>query len=351
MHKIAVVGTGDLARAVCYSLAAVATTSVEVVVIGRSAGKTEQLCYIANARAASGGRAGVAFTPFVGDVERPVADVDGALVCASSQSPWERLTAPSAWTALVGRAGFGITLPFQAELALRVGRALPERSWLINGCFPDAVNPLLAALGVPVLCGVGNIALLAASAQAALGLPDQTRLRMLAHHVHLHEPAEGREEVRVWCDDEPVTAPADLLVAQRSAERTELNQITGFAAAVLLDAVLSGTPVETNLPGPLGLPGGYPVRVAGKDIELRLPAGVSRAEAVAFNQRAAVADGVVVDGDRVVFGPAVAEFLPGFAEGFDVGDLPAATARLDALRERLRGEPLAQRRGGVEMPV
>ncbi|MBB5958247.1 hypothetical protein FHS29_004855 [Saccharothrix tamanrassetensis] len=351
MHRIAVIGTGDLARAVCYSLAAVATTSVEVVVVGRSAEKTGQLCYIASARAAAVGRTGVAFTPFVGDVEQPVADVDGALVCASSQSPWERLTAPSAWTALVGRAGFGITLPFQAELALRVGRALPERSWLVNGCFPDAVNPLLAALGVPVLCGVGNIALLAASAQAALGLPDQARLRMLAHHVHLHEPAERAEEVRAWCDDEPISAPGDLLIAQRRAERTELNQIGGFAAAVLLDAVLSGTPIETNLPGPLGLPGGYPVRVSGPAIELRLPAGVSRADAIAFNQRAAAADGVVVDGDRVVFGPALAEFLPEAAEGFDIGDLDGVTARLYALRDRLRGEPPAQQRGGVEMPV
>ncbi len=351
MHRIAVIGTGDLARAVCYSLAAVATTSVEVVVVGRSADKTGQLCYIANARAAAGGRAGIVFTPFVGDVEQPVSDVDGALVCASSQSPWERLTAPSAWTALVARAGFGITLPFQAELALRVGRALPERSWLINGSFPDAVNPLLTALGVPVLCGIGNIALLAASAQAALGLPDQTRLRMLAHHVHLHEPAEGVDEVRVWRDDEPIIAPGELLVAQRTAERTELNQITGFAAAVLLDAVLTGTPVETNLPGPLGLPGGYPVRVAGAAVELRLPAGVDRAEAIAFNQRVAVGDGVVVDEDRVAFGPAVAEYLPGLADGFDIGDLAAATAELDALRERLRGEPPARQRGGVERPV
>ncbi|MEU4445423.1 hypothetical protein AB0K14_26340 [Actinosynnema sp. NPDC050801] len=351
MHKLAVIGTGDLARAVCYSLAAVGRTSVEVVVVGRSVDKVNQLCYVANARAATAGRTGLAFTPFVGDVEPAVADVDGALVCASSQSPWERLTAPSAWTALVGRAGYGITLPFQAELALRVGRALPERSWLVNGCFPDAVNPLLAALDVPVLCGIGNIALLAASAQAALGLPDQGRLRMLAHHVHLHEPADGVDEVRAWHDDEPITAPGELLAAQRNAERTELNQVTGFAAAVLLDALLCGTPVETHLPGPHGLPGGYPVRLEGTAIELRLPAGVSRADAIAFNQRAAAADGVVVDGDRVVFGPEVAEHLPGLADGFRTVDLAAATAELNALRERLRGEPVVQQRGGVEMPV
>lgn len=351
MHRIAVIGTGDLARATCYSLAALCTVPVEVVVIGRAPGKTGRLCAVAGARAAAAGRGDVRFTPFVGQLERPLADVGGALVCASSQSPWERLSAPSAWTELVERAGYGITLPFQAELAARAGRALPTGSWLINGCFPDAVNPLLTALGVPVLCGIGNIALLAAGAQAALGLADQSRLRLLAHHVHLHEPAAGVDELRAWHGGEPVAEPGALVAALRDAERTELNQVTGVAAAVLLGAVLSGTPLAANLPGPLGLPGGYPVTVTGATVELRLPAGVDRADAVAFNQRAAAADGVVVDGDRVVFDPAVAEHLPDLAEGVDLGDFAAAADRLHGLRERLRGQPPARPRSGVEMPV
>ncbi|MEV0678597.1 hypothetical protein AB0I60_18975 [Actinosynnema sp. NPDC050436] len=351
MHRIAVIGTGDLARAVCHSLAVTASVPVEVVVIGRDPLKTGRMCFIANARAAARGRGGARFTPFTGELEQPLAEVAGALVCASSQSPWERLTSPSAWTGLVDRAGYGITLPFQAELALRAGRALPGGAWLVNGCFPDAVNPLLAASGVPVLCGIGNVAALAAGAQVALGLPDQSALRLLAHHVHLHAPAEGQDEVRAWHGGDPVAAPADLVAALRDAERTQLNQITGVAAAALLDAVLTGAVLETNLPGPLGLPGGYPVTVTGASVALRLPAGVGQAEAVAFNQRAAAADGVVVDGGRVVFAPALAEHLPEFADAIAVDDFAVAAARLHGLRERLRGEPPARQRGGVEMPV
>ena len=353
------VGTGGLARAVCYSLAAVATGPAHAIVIGRCPDKATQLCFVANARAAAGGRA-VTFEPAAGEPV-PVLDgverLDGVLVCASSQSPWERLTRPSAWTDLVRRAGFGLTLPFQAELALRVGRSLTDREprpWLVNACFPDAVNPLLAQLGVPVLCGIGNIGLLAASAQAALELPDQRRLRMLAHHLHLHGPAAGEPEALAWLGDEPVDA-ARLLARQRTVDRTELNHVTGHTAALLLDRLVAGAaaePLDTHLPGPLGLPGGYPVCVRGIELDLRLPPGVTRAGAIEFNQRAALADGVVVEAGAQAgvqagtmrFGPAaVAELqtlAPELAGGFAVTELPSATARLRALRDRLRGQAL-----------
>ena len=359
---IAVVGTGGLARAVCYSLAAVITAASglrRVVVIGRRAERVGQLCFVAGARVACGGGA-VRFEPATGEVEAVLAgvpDLAGVIVCASSQSPWERLSSPSAWTDLMQRAGFGLTLPFQAELAARAGRALAGRSprpWLVNACFPDAVNPLLAALGVPVLCGIGNIALLAASAQAELGLPDQSRLRMLAHHLHLHAPAAGEPEALAWLDGEPVDA-APLLAAQRAAERTELNHVTGHAAALLLTSLLDGeaavpthmpTHVPTHLPGPLGLPGGYPVTVRGTELHLRLPPGVSLAEAVEFNQRAALADGAAVEAGHVRFGPAAAEELgrlaPALADGFPPTELPSATAELQALRARLRARPPAR---------
>lgn len=356
---LAVVGTGNLARALCYSLATVRDTAADVVVVGRSEDKARQLCYVANARAACGPRPGVRFRPLAGAFEpSAVAGVaggplTGVVVCASTQSPWERLTAPSAWTALVQRAGFGVTLPFQAELALHVGRALAvlqPRPWLVNACFPDAVNPLLAALGVPVLCGVGNVALLAASVQAALGLPDQSRLAMLAHHVHLHAPVAGTAEALAWYDEQPVGDVGALLADQRAVPRTELNQITGHAAAQLVAHLSAGTDrpdgvaeLAAHLPGPLGLPGGYPVTVEGTELRLRLPAGVSRTEAVAVNQRAALADGVVIDGDRVTFGPAaIAELersASGLAAGWRATELTSVTAELDELRARLRRQP------------
>ncbi|MEV2271297.1 hypothetical protein [Nonomuraea africana] len=353
---LVVIGTGGLARGLCYALATTTRIPLDVVVVGRRQERAAEVCYVAATRAALAG-APVAFHPKTADLssDDALADLlsrlapDGLVLVASSQSPWERTTAPSAWTSLVKHAGFGLTLPFQAELALRAGRALAAvrpAAWFVNACFPDAVNPVLAATGVPVLCGVGNVGLLAASLQAALDLPDQRRLHVLAHHAHLHAPhgpdepdgADEPDEAMAWLDGEPVAGTGKLLAAQRAADRAELNHVTGLSAATLVLGLLSGAQTDTSLPGPLGLPGGYPVRLTGARLELRLPAGLALEDAVAFNQRCAIRDGVVVDGERVRFtGPAHAELdLPA---DFHVAELHQITGQLHQLRAQLRDRP------------
>jgi hypothetical protein len=327
-----------------------------VTVLARSSAAAEELAYVAATRAAmTGSPLTVAVSG--GGVGSPaaLADAVGAaaptavLVCASYHSPWERTTRPSAWTELLGRAGFGVTLPLQAALAVDVARAVataaPE-ALLLNACFPDAVNPLLAALGLPAHTGVGNAAIVAASVQAALGLPDQRKLAVLAHHVHLHEPADPADEARAWHAGEPVEKVGPLLAAQRATAPREVNQVTGLATALLLGGLLAGDEVLTSLPGPLGLPGGYPVSLRGRELDLRLPPGLDRDSAVSWNQRMADLDGVRVDGGRVVPSPAAAEalapHLPDVASGFDARDTPAVLRALLDLRSRLRAAPAAQ---------
>lgn len=350
---LAVIGTGRLARSFCYSLATLTTRPIRVAIVGRNLDKTNETAYVASTRAALSG-APVAFEARTSSLTSDNALTQtlgqiapaGVLVAASTQSPWERQNSPSAWTELLRTAGFGLTLPFQADAALRVARAVPQGTWVINACFPDAVNPLAAALGRPMWCGIGNVALLAAGMQAALHLPDQDDLRLLAHHSHLYPPSPPHPEARAWLGDEAgeLGNVSALLAAQRAAGRSELNHITGLAAARLIAALIAGEEVATHLPGPLGLPGGYPVHASLKaGIRLRLPYGVDQEEAIAFNQRAALRDGVVVVGGRVTFSPTAREQLattaPDLADGFPVADLEPVTAALDQLRTRLRRQP------------
>jgi hypothetical protein len=355
---LVVVGSGSLARATCLALSVAAppaTAGMTVVLLARNGTAAARICDVAGARAALSGRS-LRFTPVpvdptdlaaVGDALAAAAP-DGVLVCASTQSPWEHASRPSAWTALLRWAGFGLTLPFQAQVALAVGQAVRRASpaaFLVNACFPDAVNPLLTACQVPVVAGVGNVGILAAVLQNALGLPDQSRLHVIGHHLHLHAPDDPRDEAMVWRDGARLDGVTGMLAAQRSAgDGPGTNDITGLLAARLMIALLTGATEDTHLPGVAGLPGGYPVRITAGGVALRLPPGVELDQAVDANRRWAMRDGALVEAGQVRFGPAVtdalAPLLPAYAEGFAAGEVTEVVAALQALRERLRAQPV-----------
>jgi hypothetical protein len=326
-----------------------------VVVLARDGAAAAAICHVAGVRAALSGRS-VRFTPVPVKPTDPTAlgaalaaaAPDGVLVCASTQSPWEAADRPSAWTALLRRAGFGLTLPFQAQVALATGAAVRRSSpaaFLVNACFPDAVNPLLTACGVPVVAGVGNVGILAAALQSALGLPDQGRLHVIGHHLQLHAPEDPRDEALAWLDGAPLDDVTGLLTAHRSVgDGRGNNDITGLLAARAVVALLTGATQDTHLPGVEGLPGGYPVRITAGGVALRLPPGVDRDQAVDANRRWAMRDGALVDGGQVRFGPAVtgalAPLLPAYADGFAAAEVTEVIAALEALRERLRSQPV-----------
>lgn len=354
LSSLLVIGTGSLASAACDALACVARERVDVHVVGRDPRKTAQLCYLAGTRAALAGRPVVFRNAAAGDsafdehLVRLLDELqpDGVFLCASRQSPWEATVAPSAWTDLLAHAGFGLSLPLHADLAVRAGRAVmlaSPKSWLVNACFPDAVNPVLAALDIPVRCGAGNVATIAASLQAALGLADQSRLHLLAHHSHLYPPRTRYEEALAWLDETPISDVTALLAAQRATAREAVNRVTGYTAALLLRALLSGADVATHVPGPNGLPGGYPVRVHGGKVELRLPSGVTEYEAIAVNQRAATRDGVRVDGGQICFEPTVTANVPELAAALPVSELATVGRDLVELRANLRTRPHSPR--------
>jgi hypothetical protein len=358
MTAVWVVGSGSLAQAVCHSLSVVATEPMGVTVVARSEQSGSAICYVASTRARLHG-APVEFqsqtVPL--DSPEPLAELAGRLApdvvlnTASHQSPWEHLSSPSAWTALARAAGLGMTLPLQAAIARRVAQALAwaaPRSTYLNASFPDAVNPVLRCLGLPIFAGIGNVGLIAATLQGRLGLHDQETLQVLAHHWHLSTPEDERE-ARVWQDGQRVDGVTDLLREQRSTPRHFLNPATGHTAALLLRDLTSATSFATNLPGPTGLPGGYPVRIEGSTISLRLPEPIGRDEAVAWNQEFAAADGATVEpAGRVRFSPRVEEalsvHLPGLAPGFDVDAMDAACDDLLALRDTLRRQPVPSSR-------
>jgi hypothetical protein len=327
-----VLGSGSLARALCTAIATVADRETTVGVLARDEAAAAQAAYLASVRASQAGRA-VRFTARGGDLADPdlldeaVSEARIVVQCASLHSPWN---AAPARRALVQAAGFGVTLPLQARLAVETAAAVQRTgstALMVNACYPDAVNPLLDRLGLPVFCGLGNVATLAAGLRTQL--PDG-RLTMLAHHDHLHQPEHPDDEALAWLDGAAVAEVGKLLAPQRRTDRRLLNQVTGFAAASFLTAVLAEREIFANLPGPQGRPGGYPVRVTGRAIALDLPPGWDETTAIAWNERAAAREGIAIGADRVRFTGAAEQAMAAFglAGGFAVEDVAAAADRL-----------------------
>ncbi|MFF3458210.1 hypothetical protein ACFYXH_28595 [Streptomyces sp. NPDC002730] len=351
-QTLVVVGTGSLARAVCVALARTpaAQGPGQVHVLGRDSRRASSVCCLARAEAALC-RVPRRFVPGELDSddavlrERLAAVGPGTvLVCASWHSPWERDRTPSAWTRVLDRCGFAATLPLQAAVALRVGRALQQvdsQAQLVNACYPDAVNPLLYRLGLPVVCGVGNGTLITTSVQTALGPAARRGLRVLAHHRHLHRPDHPDDEARVWLGNHELGGVGHLLAQQRGVPRQALNPVTAHTVARLLTALHGGPELRTAVPGPQGLPGGYPARVSRRRVELDLPAGLTLSEAVAYNERLSFAEGVRIapDGD-VQFAPSVQDalrpHLPQLCEGFRAKDTARAAAQMWQAAQMLR---------------
>lgn len=353
---ILIIGTGYFAEIMVGDLAARAPAPMTVAIAGRNTGRLDWLRTAANARAAIYGRL-IEFVTDVFDLGSVESVAQGlqrwapsvVVQSASLQSPWSVDRPDSVWSRLVNNAGFGITLAFQSMLPVRTAtalQALGSTACFVNTCYPDGVNQVLHARKLPIACGVGNIAIFSSVIAGSLPPRERAEVRVLAHHQHLvqwRKPGTERGGVppRVWIGETEMTGVQDRFRPIQLPYR-DLNAISGASAVPVLIALAGREDCRGHVPGPAGLPGGYPVRVSAAKVALDLPAAIGVEEAVAWNRQFEDADGVSVTAEgRVVYSPraraALAAVSPELAEGFAVGDLEAAHAALQALRTRLGG--------------
>lgn len=258
-------------------------------------------------------------------------DADLVVVAASLHSPYSYSGNTNVWSDLLASTGFGLTTLLQAPVAVRVAEATTRLSIpLINACYPDVVNPLLSGLGLPVLCGLGN----AHTLTAGLARP----VRMLAHHRHLKGPLNHDDDVLVL--DSGAGAVVGELQTLRQLPRRELNAAGAKAGGMLVGRMLAGERVHTNLPGPIGLPGGYPIHVRGLTCELDLPAEIARPDAILWNQHHGAIEGVAVTSSGLEFRDSVGATLRHLDviadDRISYDQWETAARRLVAARQRLQ---------------
>lgn len=348
-------GTGYFAEIMACDIAATARTPLRIVIGGRNAGRRKWLVDACNARASIHGTS-VRFESIALDstsVETLLPSLDSLrprifVQSASAQSPWSVDTGPSEWSHLVARAGFGMTIAFHALLAWRAAsaiKALGLDTHFVNTCYPDGVNPLLVAAGVPLTTGVGNIGIFAAVVASRLGETAGNDLRILGHHRHIVEwrkPVGTRAgaPIRAWSGAAELTN-VESLTEDIQLPYRDLNIISGASAVPVLLALAGEGQRRVHVPGPLGLPGGYPVQADTMGVTLDLPPGLTRAEAIAWNRHFEEADGVGIHEGQVVYSEQarreIRRYSTELAGGFAASEIePAAAALLD-LRASLGG--------------
>ena len=350
--RLLLIGTGAFAARIACDVTATARAPVQMVLAGRNRPRLDWLVTACRARAATFGT-GVeteAMTADLSSAETVAPLISAArpdvVVQAASLQTSAVIARDDPWARLVAEGGLSATAPFQAVLSARVGQAMREavpRAHLVNCCFPDVVNGMLAALGLPVACGVGNVGILSS---AFAGLIGPGSVRVLAHYATIgawrKPPGEraGLPMPRVWVDGAEITDVAtrfaDVLLTPEPA-----IEISGSASVPLLVAMATGAPASAHVPGPLGLPGGYPVHWDGAALSLDLPPGLTQSDAIAWNRAFEERNGLLVSSDgAVTFTGTLRDRLralsPALAAGFHMRDLEAVHAEMHALRARLQ---------------
>jgi hypothetical protein len=351
-NRILLLGTGSFAARILFDVCATARHPVAVTVAGRSPARLAWLQTAGHARANM--------------FERPAricteaADLSGAeaaaeiiarvrpkvVVQAASEQAGAVIAARgNAWAELVAEGGLSASAVFQALLTSRVAKGVVlagSSAHVINCCYADVVNGIIAAQGLPVASGIGNVAIVANALAGAIG-PDARKLRVLAHYQTItafRRPAAERTGPlpRVWQDDAEI---ADVKGAFASILLTPepVIDISGASGVPMLVAMAAGVPWTGHVPGPAGLPGGYPVRFDGARLALDLPRSITRDAAIAWNAGFERANGLVVENGRARYTGLLREKLaalsPDLAAGFEVDQLESVYRAMHELRRRL----------------
>ena len=230
------------------------------------------------------------------------------VVFAASRHSWWR--SPPAARALP----YGVWLPLQLSLLrtfMLAHRDGASTAVVIALPHPDAAGPVLAADGLAPLAGAGNVAEVAAKLRlltaAEFGCHrDDVEVRLVLHHAAERlafalfdaAPSGGGAPpylARVTARSLPVAPEVvDRLLRQAYPlpGGTGSHQLTAATVVQLVDALLADEQRHLHVPSPAGLPGGYPVLVSRRGVELDLPVGISRGDAIAVNEQAAAFDGI-----------------------------------------------------------
>jgi hypothetical protein len=205
-------------------------------------------------------------------------------------------------------------LPFSLSLLYNLMQAVQlsgrkQTTTVINAIFPDMIHPILQQIDLAPTTGIGDLA----NNIPALRLAIARNLNVPLPHVDVR--LVMARWVSYWISRTDVTsAPYHFTVFVNGKNCTHLvksNEIfqelpttlkraggetgllmTAASAAVVCHALLCNQPTLTHVPGPNGLPGGYPVQIHAQGVEIKLPSDITLEMAEHINKAGLRLDGI-----------------------------------------------------------
>lgn len=212
------------------------------------------------------------------------------------------------------RVGLGAWVPMHLALTAKLMTAVKASgvdTQVVNSSFPDVVNVSLNKIDMAPTIGIGNASLLIPyiqkTAASILNIHRRNiRVDLIAHHYHCYNWArsgtgtEAPHYMRVYDGTQDITSEFGSIkdfVAQlpkygaRPGGRNGQYQVAASCLKNILD-IYYDTNAQSMAPGPLGLEGGYPVRLGRAGAKLALPADITREQARALMLEAQQFDGI-----------------------------------------------------------
>jgi hypothetical protein len=217
----------------------------------------------------------------------------------------------------------GVWTPMHQVLVRRLMKAVRLADCaavVVNAAYPDVVNASLAAEGLAPAVGIGNIANAVPGIRLAAAYmlkcdPARVDVRFFAqHYVSYRMPSTGETDgapyhltilvdgARLDADDIDHTALFSHVAGRfRRVKGLAGQSVTASSATAMLHAVAARGGQVVHGPGPLGLVGGYPIRVSPTGFLVDLPEGLTLDQAIDINRRCQRYDGIEsVDDDGTV---------------------------------------------------
>jgi len=245
------------------------------------------------------------------------------VINATTLQTWHRIRIlPREMYEKLSSATLGAWLPMHLTLVYKLMKAIKRsgiNTFVLNASLPDVVDAVLGKIDLAPTLGLGNIDLIVQGIKRLVSLKLNVSVNvisvyMVAHHVHWVCPREAGYMkgapyfLKILVKDKDVTKSFNLDKLLVDAVKLyppgmEFTTVSASSGIKNVMAILKDKGILTHVPGPNGLPGGYPVYLDGSGAKVTLPDDLALADAVKINEEAQKYDAIekIEEDGTVVF--------------------------------------------------